>query len=91
MREPYAPTLADHDRLKCAIAGCRHTLGARQALKRFAYMPREWICGQHWARLTREERRVWHRIKRLQRRFGCEVRASASDRIWSGLKRKAAQ
>jgi hypothetical protein len=55
----------------------------------FGEIPSEWICAKHWRRLTRDQRRAWHRIKRRVRRLGFDPTPTVSDRIWFALKRKA--
>lgn len=77
-------------RIRCCVGDCQHTMSHETACKRFGHVPDEWMCHMHWSRLTKNERRVWNRKRRLQRRFGCEVLPSAASRIWTGLKRRAA-
>lgn len=68
------------ERTPCSVPGCDRTTA-----KPFG----EWICGKHWSLLTKDERRVWHRHKRQERRFGAPLRQAAYDRIWKALKRRA--
>jgi len=68
-------------RLSCAVNGCLRTTG-----KPFAV----WICGKHWMRLTKAERRVWARIRRQAKRYGWDaLDRERHDRIWYGLVRRA--
>jgi hypothetical protein len=77
-------------RLLCCVDGCRHTMGFETALKRWGALPAEWMCGKHWGRLTKAERRVWARHERQHDKLGDFPRPVAAWRIWEGLKRRAA-
>lgn len=69
------------DRTPCVIDGCHRTTQKPYS---------EWICGKHWQRLTRAERRIWARLKRKSRRLAGSAKFDARvDRIWEGLKRRA--
>lgn len=67
------------ERAQCSVAGCKATTG------RFA----SWICSRHWSRLTRDERRLWARIRRIARRYGWEAVDDRARVVWSALARRA--
>lgn len=79
------------DRVHCDIPGCPRTMGADVYLRRFEHEPGLWICSAHWGRLTKIERRVWSRIKRLGRKFGREAVEPREARIWDALIRRITQ
>jgi len=83
------PIPRSSEAIHCTVSGCKRSIGIPAAFRRFGYVPAEWICQLHWARVPKDCRRAWRRILRLERRFGVEVRPAAHDRIWSALKRKA--
>lgn len=64
----------------CSVPGCK------------AWTSRfdDWICSRHWARLTRAEKRVLTRLKRIGRRYGWEAVDVRINRIWNALVRRAA-
>ncbi len=64
-------------------------MGRATFIKRFGGEPGDWICARHWGRLTRAERRLWARFKRLARRYGWEALGARADRIWSALVRRS--
>lgn len=78
------------DFLTCCIDGCTRRMGKASAIKRWGYIPGEWICSIHWRRLSKRERRVWGRIKRIARRYGWEAIGPERDRrLWRALRRRA--
>jgi hypothetical protein len=72
---------AQHPRTPCVIDGC-----GRSTAKPFA----EWICGKHWAALTKAEKRAWGRLKRRARYKPEKVSPEAFLRIWRRCKTIAA-
>ena len=69
------------ERLSCSVDGCKSTTAEPWT---------GWICPKHWRLLTKAERRVWHRIRRISRRHGWDVLdPSRVNRIWFGLVRRA--
>lgn len=78
-------------RVPCGVVGCRRSMANETAVKRYGHVPAEIICPFHWQRLTRSERRIWARYHRQARKAGEWLRPDEADRIWSALKRRAAQ
>ena len=59
------------------------------AIKRWGQPPKEWICAKHWARLTKDERRVKNRLDRLGRRRGWnEQLHHRTEVVWLAIKRR---
>ena len=75
--------------IPCIIDGCRRYIGKAAALKRWGYVPSEYICQAHWSRLPKRQRQVWARHQRLERKFGVAPKPEASRRVWSALCRRA--
>lgn len=78
------------DKVPCIIPGCTRGIMEATARKRWGTANVSFICGKHWQRLTKAERRVWARIGRLRRKFGIEHLGDREWRIWSALARRAA-
>lgn len=80
------------DRVPCDVPDCFRTMARATYVARFGRDPEGflWICQAHWSRLTRKERRVWHRIRRIERRLGPEVVELRAWRIWAALRRRSA-
>ncbi|MEA3537623.1 MAG: hypothetical protein U9R73_00670 [Pseudomonadota bacterium] len=54
----------------------------------------DFICGEHWKRLTKRERRTWYRIRRTAKLIGWwddKIFRRRWIRVWRTLKRRAAQ
>lgn len=75
-------------KILCRVAGCRRGMMRETAIRQHGHARVSFICGYHWRRLTKAERRVWYRIARLQRRIGDPL-LPRSGRIWSALIRRA--
>ena len=66
----------------CRVPGCQ----------RWSRKYTNFICGTHWRRLTKAERRVWGRLNRLGKKLEWQLSpklARRFDRIWYGLIRRA--
>jgi hypothetical protein len=74
----------------CCVQGCRRTLWWRAGRGSTA-PPSEWICPTHWARIPRDRRRAWARLRRVARRLGFCPRPGVAHRLWSALKREASR
>lgn len=70
---------------RCSIPGCKAASG------RFDGTVTQWICSRHWKRITKAERRVLSRLKRIGRRYGWEAVDDRIERVWSALVRRAGQ
>jgi hypothetical protein len=44
----------------------------------------QWICGPHWNLVPRAMKRAYSRVRRRERKFGCDLPASL--RIWRRIK-----
>lgn len=70
------------DAVHCRVRGCQ----------RWSRKYSNFICGTHWRRLTKAERRVWSRLNRLGKKLDWQLSlklARRFDRIWDGLIRRA--
>lgn len=76
------------NRINCIVDGCRRGMGKATAIKRWGTCDVSLICGVHWNRLTKSEKRVWARIRRLERKLGCNL-GDRSYRIWAALARRS--
>lgn len=65
----------------CAIEGCRRTReGTRPALD-------SWLCGAHWRQVSRQSKRVYARIWRLQKKSGgwTDLLRQRHWRVWGAI------
>jgi hypothetical protein len=62
------------ERVACLVPGCRHT-------RRNDAGWSEWVCADHWRLLTRDEKRVWRRVKRWGSRM-------VYARVWRAMRRR---
>lgn len=67
--------------ITCSVPGCHRRTG------RFHPGEAEWICGVHWERITKGERRVLSRAKRQARKIGEWL--PTHERVWRALVRRA--
>jgi len=78
------------ERVTCCISGCRRSRGAA-AWEKYHGTPLdtgcEFICQTHWREIPQEMRRVYARIRRRERVFGCSL--PAGRRIWRRLRSQA--
>lgn len=71
---------ARYARMGCSVPDCRRGT--------CRYAGGEWLCGKHWGRLTKAERRVFSRCKRQARKVG--LWTDRGERVWRALVRRAA-
>lgn len=64
------------DRLTCCIPGCRRTTGKPHT---------EWICGKHWTRIPKADRKVYQTAQRRRKS------PAAIMRLWGRCKRIATE
>ena len=80
------PRPVPDDAHTCEVPGCQ----------RWSRLPGRFICGTHWRRLTKAERRVWSRLRRTINRIGVGWHTDAALyhrylRAWPALVRRAGQ
>lgn len=68
-------------RIQCCVPFCPRTKASR-------VVTAEWICTEHWKRVSPEKRRVWLRLVRKYRK-GEVFHGVRADRLWARLKRIA--
>lgn len=68
-------------RITCCVPYCRRTYRNDEG---FA----EWICGDHWRAVPKDQRRAWARLRRRRRR-GMPMAPERGARLWARLKRAA--
>ena len=77
-------------RVHCIVAECRRTIGRDRYVRLFKHDPGTWICAPHWRRVTKAEKRVDARLRRLARRYGDEAVRQRAVRVWQAIVRRAA-
>lgn len=78
------------DRVFCCVRGCTRFSYAETCVKRWGTANVVFICGKHWRRLTKAERLVWSRLRRLAKKIGWESLEARHDRVWEALRRRCA-
>lgn len=64
-------------RLRCCVPFCRRTTARCEH--------EEWICGDHWRLVPKDQRRVYGRHLKRWRRYGNNAYGPAAARIWRRL------
>lgn len=73
----------------CAVPGCKRQIGTRAALKRFGFVPHQWLCETHWRRVPKTLKRCHARHLRRERKLGFDPLPVASERVWRWCMRAA--
>jgi hypothetical protein len=75
----------------CDVPGCRRFMFGRTCLKLWGTTDVRIMCGGHWRRLSKRERAVLLRFRRLRKRYGDEaVSDERIHRAWSAAFKRVA-
>lgn len=75
----------------CRVDGCDRGMFVETVVKRWGTKRVFLICGVHWRRLTKTERRVAHRLNRLAKRYGTEEADDRAGVVWRALAKRAGE
>lgn len=75
----------------CAVPRCSHWHREETVAEWYGTTAQRFICAACWRRLTRDERRLWARLKRQAAKYGDAAVAERRSRVFEAFVRRLSE